>query len=333
MKVIFTNQAGDASVLQAGDAPDPQITHSTDVLVQIKAAGVNPVDTKLRSRGTYYPGRYPAVLGCDGAGIVAAVGPAVKRFKEGDEVYFCHGGIGGEQGSYAEYKLVTEDCLAHKPKSLSFVQAAAAPLVIITAWEALFDRCKLQAEDEALIHAGAGGVGHVAIQLAKHRGARVCTTVSSPAKAQLVKELGADEAINYRERDFVEAVVNWSQHGGVRVAFDTVGGATFAQTFGAVQFYGDLVTLLQPGPDVDWKVARNRNLRISYELMLSPMFYGLKKEQHNQRLILEQAAALFDSGKLRIHVSKTLPLSEVAHAHQLIEAGGVSGKIVLDLSL
>ncbi len=330
MKAITTQQAGGVEVLHLSDVPEPKISQVTDVLVKIMAAGVNPVDTKLRSRGTYYPGRYPAILGCDGAGVVMATGSGVTRFREGDEVYYCHGGIGGEQGSYAQFKTISEDYLAHKPKTLSFAQAAAVPLVMITAWEALLDRGQLQADDEVLVHAGAGGVGHMALQLAKLHGARTCTTVSDATKAQFVTEIGADAVINYRQQDFVEEVLNWSKHGGVRLAFDTVGGATFAQTFGTVRFYGDLVTLLQPDSSVDWKTARNRNLRVSLELMLSPMFYGLKKEQQHQREILEQSAALFDAGKLRIHVADTLPLSAAARAHQLIERGGVSGKIVLD---
>ena len=333
MKAVTVQSAGGIETLAFGDLPDPRVQHSHDVLVQIKAAGINPVDTKLRSRGTYYPGHYPAVLGCDGAGVVKAVGDGVSRWRVGDEVYYCHGGIGGEQGSYAQYKIVHEDYLARKPQSLSFPQAAAAPLALITAWESLFHRAGVRAGDEVLVHAGAGGVGHLAVQLAREHGARVCATVSGPAKETFVRDLGAEHCIDYRRQEFAPAVQQWSRQGGVSMALDSVGGATFAQTFAAVRFYGDLVTLLQPDNSVDWKLTRNRNLRVSLELMLSPMFYDLPAEQRRQREILEQATALFDAGRLQVHVARVFALGEAAQAHRAIEQGGVTGKLVLDTSL
>ncbi len=158
-------------VLQLQQVPTPEISQPHQVLVALKAAGVNPIDTKIRKRGTFYPEQMPAILGCDGAGIVEAVGAAVQDFRPGDEVYFCSGGLGrAGTGNYAEYALIEADYLAHKPKSLSFAEAAAVPLVLITAWEALYDRARLQSGQSVLIHGGAGGVGHVAIQLAKLRG-------------------------------------------------------------------------------------------------------------------------------------------------------------------
>jgi NADPH2:quinone reductase len=297
--------------------------------VRLKAAGVNPIDTKLRARGTYYPERMPAILGCDGAGVVEAVGNGVSRFKPGDAVYFCNGGIGGHPGTYAEYAVVDERFASRKPAVLDFSQAAAAPLVLITAWEALHDRARMTAGQTVLIHAGAGGVGHVAIQLAKAAGCRVLTTVGSAGKADFVRQLGADEAILYRETDFVAAVLGLTQGQGADVVFDTVGGATFNASFAAVRPYGDLVTLLQPGPETDWKVARLRNLRVSQELMLSPMYFGWTEAQQHQAWILEQCAELFEADKLSIRVDRTLPLGEAAEAHRLIEAGGMTGKLVL----
>jgi NADPH2:quinone reductase len=172
-------------------------------------------------------------------------------------------------------------------------------------------------------------VGHVAIQLAKAAGCRVLTTVGSADKAAFVKALGADEAINYRETDFVKAVLELTQGQCADIVFDTVGGATFQASFAAVRAYGDFVTLLQPGPEIDWKLARLRNLRVAQELMLSPMFYGWVEAQRHQAWILEQCADLFDSNQLRVQVDKVLPMSEAVEAHRLIEAGGMSGKLVL----
>lgn len=330
MKCMMMTATGGPEVLQLRDVSDP-VPGPREVRVSLRAAGVNPVDTKLRKRGTYYPDRLPAILGCDGAGVVDAVGAGVTRFKTGDEVYFCNGGIGGDAGSYAQYTLVYEDYVARKPQRATFHEAAALPLVLITAWEALHDRAAMQSDDEVLIHAGAGGVGHVAIQLARAAGARVCTTISSDQKARFVRELGADGVVNYRTDDFVRAVGAWSQHGGARITFDTVGGATFTRSFEATRVYGDVVTLLQPDASVDWKAARNRNLRVSFELMLTPMFMNLHDARCHQAEILQRGAELFDAGKLRVHVSHVLPLADAARAHQLIEAGGVTGKIVLEI--
>jgi NADPH:quinone reductase len=331
MKAVTFNQPGSPEVLQLQTLPDPQIQNPTDLLIQVKAAGVNPIDTKLRQRGSFYPDRSPTVLGCDGAGIVVAVGSATERYRVGDEVYFCRGGLGGLGGTYGEYVVAEERYVAPKPKNLSFAEAAAAPLVLITAWEALYDRGRLQAIQTALIHGGAGGVGHVAIQLAKLRGARVCTTVSSPEKAEFVKSLGAELPISYRETDFVQAALDWTGGKGVHLALDTVGGALLEQTFGAVRVYGDVVTILAPGDGMQWKVARDRNLRLSLELMLTPMLKGLLEDQKHQARILEDCTRWFEQGLLKVVVSHRFPLAEAAAAHSLLEQGGMVGKIVLEL--
>lgn len=331
MKAILMSTPGGLDVLQYTDVPIPQLGGDHDLLVRLKAAGVNPVDTKLRSKGTYYPDRLPTILGCDGAGIVEATGPAVTRFKPGDAVYFCSGGIGGQPGTYAEYAVVHEAHAAAKPASLSFPEAAAAPLVLITAWEALHDRARMQAGQKVLIHAGAGGVGHVAIQLARAAGCQVAASVSSGIKAQFVRELGANTALDYRAGDITPAVLEWSGGEGVDIALDTVGGAVFEQSFGLVRPYGDLVTLLQPDAGVNWKVARQRNLRISLELMLSPMYLGWSAAQVHQAEILHQCAALFETGQLRVHLGHLLPLQQAAEAHRLLERGGMQGKIVLTM--
>ncbi len=327
MKAVVMTRPGGPEVLTLRELPEPRIETDHQVLIQVRAASVNPVDTKLRSRGLYL-GEPPAILGCDGAGVVEAVGPAVSRVKPGDEVFWCYGGLGQRAGSYAERIVVPESCLAHKPRSLDFVAAAALPLVLITAWESLFDRARLCTGDKVLIHGGAGGVGHVAIQLAKARGARVITTVTGAEKRALVESLGADRAVDYREEDVAQVVRDWSV-AGVDIALDTVGGQTFVDTFPLVRFYGDLVTLLQPAADTDFKVARMRNLRIALELMLSPQLFELDEALAHQGEILRRGAELVDEGRLRPEVSNTYPLAWAAEAHRRLEAGHSAGKLVL----
>lgn len=330
MKAIVFETPGSPSVLKLQDIPAPTIQTETEVLVRLRAAGINPIDTKLRSRGTFYPEKTPHVLGCDGAGVVEAVGAGVQSFQVGDEVFFCNGGLGGSRGTYAEFAVVDQRFLAIKPADLSFAEAAAAPLVLITAWESLYDRGRLQAGQTVLIQAGAGGVGHVAVQLAKLQGAEVCTTVSSEEKANFVKQLGADSVILYKNTDVVDEVLTWTQGQGVDLAFDTVGGETFYQTIPAVKIYGDLVTILEPDPAVgNLKTARMRNLRISLELMLTPMLQSLVEEQEQQAHILQQCARLCDRNLLKIHVSQTFPLEQAQAAHELLETGSVTGKLVL----
>ena len=173
---------------------------TNDILIQVKATSLNPLDTKIRS-GVFakFPPEFPAVLHGDVAGIITEVGEGVTDFKVGDEVYGFAGGVKGTSGALAEYMAADARLLANKPKNLSFAEAAALPVVAITAWEALVKRANIGAGDEILIHGGAGGVGHVAIQLAKWLGAKVYTTVSSPEKAQIAEEFGADVVINYKE--------------------------------------------------------------------------------------------------------------------------------------
>ncbi len=331
MKTIEMRETGGPSVLQLTERPRPELAGPGDILVRLVAAGVNPVDTKIRTRGPLIPDGLPAVLGCDGAGVVEAAGDEVTRFKPGDEVWFCHGGVGGPVGNYAEYIVLDNQLAQAKPPSIGFVEAAAAPLVLLTAWEALSDRARLSAGQTVLIHAGAGGVGHVAIQLARAAGARVCTTVSSPEKADFAHELGAEYCINYREEDLVESIMDWTEGRGVDVAFDTVGPEVFRRTIPAMAHYGDLVTILDPGPDLDLKEARNRNLRISLELMLTPMLYDLPRARTHQGEILRRCGKMVDNGDLRIHCSSTFPLAQAQEAHKLIEAGHTTGKIVLTM--
>ena len=332
MKTILMQQPGGIDVLKAADIPVPTITRPDQVLIKIESAGVNPIDTKLRANGTYFPDNLPCILGCDAAGHVIETGSSVKRFKPGDEVYYYFGGIGGEeQGNYAEYNVVPEGYVALKPEKLGFAQAAAVPLALITAWESLHDHLHMTKDETVLVQAGAGGVGHLAIQLAKIIGCRVITTVSSADKASFVTGLGADEVINYKEQDVSKCVMDLTDGRGVDAVLDCVGGKTFARSFAALKPYGRIVSLIQYPQDIDWKLARLKNIQTSMELMLSPAFLGLEEKRLKQRTILETCATYFDQGKLKVEISQELSLSEAAKAHQLIEAGGVVGKIVLNV--
>jgi len=323
-------KAGTPDVLEYQEIETPEIKLDSELLIHIQAAGVNPLDTKLR-QGLYPMDNLPAVLGCDGSGIVEAIGSEVSKFKVGDEVYFFHGGIGPIQGNYAEFRTIEERFVAHKPESLNFTEAAAAPLALITAWEALHDRVQIKAGQNVFINAGAGGVGHLAIQLAKIVGANVCTTASSEEKADFVRSLGADMVINYKEQDFVAAIMDWTDGKGVDIVMDNVGGEWIEKSFPAVAHYGQFVTLLQPDKETDWTVARQRNIGIHLEIMLSPLLFDLQDAQKHQTFILEECARYFDAGKLKIHISKSMPLAEAATAHTDIETGTTTGKIVLTM--
>ena len=332
MKAMLMTAAGGPDVLQLREIPKPDLPSPHYVRVKLAAVGVNPLDTKLRAKPAYYPDKLPAILGCDGAGLVEAIGNAVTRFKLGDAVFFCNGGIGDEPGCYAEYTTLHEDYCAAKPANISLQESAALPLVLITVWEALVERVNLQARQTILVHAAAGGVGHIAVQLAHHLGARIAVTVSDDKKAGLVQGLGAEKIINYRDQDFVQEVLNWTSGEGVDVVFDTVGGETFLRSLNAVRVGGNIVSLLStPLQLADTQLARFRNLSLCYELMLTPQVLKLHDERVRQRKILEQGAKLIEAGKLGVLVSHKLPLENVAEAHRLIEQGGVIGKIVVTL--
>ncbi len=324
-------EAGPPSVLEWREMPEPVLRSPTDLKVRLHAAGVNPIDTKVRQRGLFYPDACPAILGCDGAGVVVETGPGVSRFQTGDRVWFCNGGLGGDPGNYVEYTVLDQRWAAAMPRQLSFEQAAAAPLVLITAWGALHDRARLKPGHTVLIHAGAGGVGHVAIQLAKIHGARVLTTVGSPEKSALARHVGANEVIDYRSTDFVEATQALTSGEGADVVFDTVGPEVFRKSIECTRHFGDLVTLLDPG-EIPLHEARMRNLRIGFELMLTPMLRNLDRARDHHVEILDRCAAWIDQNLLQVHVSEVLPLAEAAAAHQIIEAGHTVGKIVLKIT-
>jgi NADPH2:quinone reductase len=304
------------------------------VLVKIAAASVNPLDAKVRAANHVFPEHLPNILGCDGAGTVAAIGGAVTRFRRGDEVYFFNGGVGGEiPGTYAEYTLVPEAYLARKPKTATMVEAAALPLVLITAWESLVYRGGLEPGQKVLIHGATGGVGHVAIQLARHLRGRVAASVGDEDKGDYARELGAELVIPYGMRDFVESILDWTDGEGVDLVLDPVGGDVFARSCAATRIYGRVVTIV--GAPVDAKLAataRLRNLLIGYQQMSAPLITGNHRARLAQTRILEQGARLFDRGKLKVKVSHVLPLAQTGEAHRIIERGHTLGKIVLTVS-
>jgi len=331
MRAVLMTAVGGPEVLRVADVPEPRLSGDRDVKVRLLAAGVNPADTKLRSGGLI-GGSLPAVLGWDGAGVVEDTGPGVTRFRPGDEVYFCDGGFGPTPGTYQEVKVVDERFLARKPQRLSFVEAAAAPLVTITAWEALRGRARVEKGQHVLVQAGAGGVGHMSVQIARLAGARVATTVSSGPKSELAASLGAELRIDYTREDVAAKLGAWTGMDGADVVHDTVGGKTFTACFSLVRPYGDLVSNVESRwEDEAIKAMHDRNLRVSFTWMPAPSVFGWERHRERQREILRQAAAHFDAGELRVQVGATFPLERAADAHRAVEAGQVIGMTVLPM--
>jgi NADPH2:quinone reductase len=298
------------------------------VLVRIHASGVNPLDTKIRAgKAAHAKQPLPAVLGLDMAGVVEEVGLGVTAFRPGDEVYGMVGGVGGLQGTLAEIVVANADLIALKPKSLSMREAAALPLITITAWEGIVDRAEVHAGQQVLVHAGAGGVGHIAVQLAQALGAEVFATVSAD-KQHVVKELGAT-SIDYRTLSTEQYVAIHTEGQGFDVVYDTVGGATIDASFVAVKRYtGHVVSCL------GWSThslapLSLRGATYSGVFTLMPLLTGLGQAHHG--VILREAAALADGGKLRPLLNKQrFSSADIEAAHALVESGAL-GKVVVDL--
>lgn len=329
MKAIVATGQGGPDVLRLMDVDLAWPQGPSDVLVELRAAALNPADVFFRQLGGYVSGPQPFVLGHDGMGIVKAVGAAVTRVKPGDRVCFCNGGIGGTTGTYAEAAVVPEWQLALVPNAVDDVTAAALPLVAITCWESLYDRAVVKAGEHVLIHGGAGGTGHVAVQLAALRGAHVAATVSSRAKQDIVEALGAEKAINYRETDFADAALGWS--GGLHVAFDNAGAEVMTRTYRAMAPYGRVVTLMGTAPDDAELNAYNLNLTIHNVMMLTPMWKGLTDRLKAQAAIVAEALKMVAAGKLKLRIAASFPLAKAAEAHQFLESGQAIGKVVLTI--
>jgi len=301
------------------------------VLVRIAASGVNPLDTKIQAgNAAHAQARLPAILGIDLAGVVEAVTPGETRFAAGDEVYGMIGGIGGVPGSLAQFAAVDADLLAHKPRSLDMRQAAALPLIFITAWEGLVERARVQAGQKVLVHGGAGGVGHIAVQIALALGAEVYATGSADQKG-LIESLGAT-AIDYRSQQVEDYVQQYTDGKGFDVIYDTVGGATLDASFAAARRYvGHVVSCLGWGAH---KLAplSFRGATYSGVFTLLPLLTGEDRARHGQ--IMREAAGLADAGKLRILMDERhFTLEQVNQAHALVAEGQARGKLVIDIAV
>jgi NADPH:quinone reductase len=298
------------------------------VLVRIHASGVNPLDAKIRAgKAPHAKQPLPAVLGLDMAGVVEEAGPGVTAFRPGDEVYGMVGGVGGHPGTLAEYIVANADLLAHKPKSLSMREAAVLPLISITAWEGIVDRARVHAGQKVLIHAGAGGVGHIAIQLAKANGAEVFATVSAD-KRSIVEGYGATP-IDYRTLTTEQYVEQYTQGEGFDIVYDTVGGATLDASFAAVKRYtGHAVSCLGYNTH-SLAPLTFRGATFSGVFTLLPLLTGIGQANHGH--ILREVAALADSGKLNPLVNpQRFTAKDIAAAHQLVQSGAV-GKVVVEI--
>ena len=299
------------------------------VLVKVHASGVNPLDTKIRAgKAGHAERKLPAVLGLDMAGTVEAVGAGVDGFAPGDEVFGLTGGVGDLQGSLAEYTAVDADLLAHKPKGLTMRQAAALPLVTITAWEGLVDRANVHAGQKVLVHGGAGGIGHVAIQIARARGAEVFAT-GGPQSAQTIKALGATP-IDYTTTGVAAYVAEHTGGEGFDIVFDTVGGPTLDASFVAVRVYtGHVVSALGWGTHSIAPLSF-RGATYSGVFTLLPMLSGRGRKHHGE--ILEQAAGIVEAGQLTPLVDpRHFTFDTIVEAYQAVETGTSQGKVIIDI--
>ncbi|MEU8836770.1 zinc-dependent alcohol dehydrogenase family protein [Streptomyces sp900116325] len=300
------------------------------VLVRVAASGVNPLDTKIRAgKAAHARSRLPAILGVDLAGVVEAVGPEVTGFAPGDEVYGLTGGVGDLQGSLAEYAAVDARLLAHKPVSSSPREAAALPLIVITAWEGLVDRAQVKTGQRVLVHGGAGGIGHVAIQIARARGAEVFAT-GSARSLETIARLGATP-IDYTTTPVEDYVARHTGGEGFDIVFDTVGGETLDASFTAVRTYtGHVVSALGWGTHSIAPLSF-RGATYSGVFTLLPMLTGRGREHHGE--ILREAAALVDAGALTPMVDpRHFTLHTAAEAHKAVESGPAAGKIIIDVA-
>ena len=299
------------------------------VLVRIKASGVNPLDLKIRS-GAADHARHPlpAILGIDLAGVVDSLGPGVTTFRTGDEVYGMTGGVGGVQGSLAEYAAVDADLLALKPANFTMREAASMPLAFITAWEGLVDRANVQAGQTVLVQGGAGGVGNMVIQLARAFEASVFATVSA-ARAEVVARLGATP-IDHAQGTVDAYVATHTLGRGFDIVYDTAGGASLDASFKAVRRFGHVVSALGWGTHALAPLSF-RAATYSGVFTLLPLLTGEGRAHHGE--ILREATRLAEMGKLVPRIDpRRFDLSSVGDAHDLLESRQAQGKVVVDIS-
>ncbi|MFE9600351.1 NADP-dependent oxidoreductase [Streptomyces hokutonensis] len=307
MRVITQHVLGGPEVLEAAEVERPA-PRANEILIKVRAAGLNPTDWKHRATGGFL-GEPPFVLGWDVSGVVEAVGVGVARFKAGDEVFGMLSYPWGH-GSHAEYVAAPARAFVHKPAAVDHVQAGALPLVALTAWQALVENADVQPGQRVLVHAAAGGVGHVAVQIAKARGAHVIGTASA-GKHDFLRELGVDEVIDYRETDFAEAVKD------VDVVLDTLGGETGLKSLRVLRPGGVVVSIVPIGKDDFYEEAERLGVRAVRMLVDA------------DRADMEAIAELVEAGKLRATIAGAFPLAEAAEAHRLGGTGRTAGKLVL----
>jgi NADPH2:quinone reductase len=314
MKAMVLTEFGGLDKLEFREMPIPQ-PGPMELLVRVHATSVNPVDLKLRQNGSWAGIVPPAVLGADVSGVVEEVGEGVTDFATGDEVYYTPE-ISGGQGSYAEYHVVDEAIVAQKPTNLSHVEAAAIPLAGGTAWTALMERAGVSLGETVLVH-GVGGVGSMAVQIASAAGARVLATCGyymlNDAEA-----LGVYQAINYESDDFVSVVQEATEGAGADVVLDTVGGDLLARSIEVTRPFGRLVSIVST--DAGFSAGNAKNLTVHLVFL----------QRERSRLV--RLSELIERGQLRPVIDSVMPLTDVPKAHRRLEAGGVKGKIVLNVS-
>jgi NADPH2:quinone reductase len=328
MKAMIIRESGEPSVFEAADIPVPRIGPS-QVLVRVVATSVNSVDWKIRKLGPPLGPDMPAVLQGDLAGVVEAVGADVSDFAVGEEVYGCAGGVKGRGGALAEFMACDADFLAPKPTNLSMVEAAALPLVCLTAWEGLVDGANVGRGQTVLVHGGAGGVGHVAVQIAIARGATVYATVSGPEKAAVVSEFGA-VPINYRENSVEDYVDSNTGGVGFDIVCDTVGGENIPKSWAAAKLRGTVISC-QTNSTQDLTPLHLKGLQHIGVMMLIPLLHGAGAAAHGR--IMREIAALAEAGQIRpLMDGEPYALEDVAGAHARLESGQAMGKVVVQVS-
>lgn len=328
MKSMVIKSFGGSEVFEAADIEKP-VVKAGHLIVKVAATSVNTVDTMIRQMGKELAlsPDLPAILGMDFAGTVDTVAEDVSTFAVGDEVYGCAGGLADLQGALAEYMLADAKLVAHKPKTLSMREAAALPLVGITAYEGLV-RAGVGGGQKILVHGGSGGVGHVALQLANYFGADTYSTGGGDKQLTLIEELGAT-AINYRTEKVADYVTRHTAGAGFDVVFDSVGGVNILNSFEASALNGQVTTTVSL-LEMDLTLAHFKGLSLHVVFMLIPMLYNHKREQHGD--ILTTLAEIVDAGKLKPVVDKQrFSLEEVGQAHDHLASGQAIGKVIITL--
>jgi len=323
MRAIVQEEYGGAEVLKERERPQPSL-RATDILVEVHATSVNPVDTKAR-RTESGARQLPFILGFDVSGVVVRCGERAGRWRIGDEVYAT--GHLFRDGANAEYVAIDGRSAARKPARVDHATAAALPLVSQTAWEALHLRARITPGQTVLIQAGAGGVGHIAVQLARLHGCRVLATAGRDESLAFCRDTLGAEAIDYRREDVAERVRELTGGRGVPVALDCVGGDAFLQCLDCASVNGQVVTILGSNTADRGRTLLYRNLTVHYEFMGVPTAHELEPERPGE--ILSGIARLADAGLLVPRVSHRFPLARIGDAHRQVETGHTIGKVVV----